>query len=65
VTRRPNSGIFATLCDTVTAAHVTIHAAGGLTIGFGQNTGPLLIDDLDVSIPAGSPRLISTGVWGR
>jgi len=60
VTRRPNSGIIASLCDTVTLAHVTIHAAGGLTAGFVQNTGPLRVDDLDVRIPEGSPRLIST-----
>jgi hypothetical protein len=64
VTRRPNSGIFASFCDTVTVAHVTIHAAGALTTGFVQNTGPLLVDDLDVSIPEGSPRLISTDADG-
>jgi hypothetical protein len=64
VTRRPNSGIFATLSDTVTLAHVTIHAAGGLTTGFVNNTGRLLIDDLDVRIPHGSPRLISTDADG-
>jgi hypothetical protein len=64
VTRRPNSGIMATFCDTVTLAHVTIHAAGGLTTGFVQNTGPLLVDDLDIRIPQGSPRLISTDADG-
>jgi hypothetical protein len=64
VTRRPNSGIMVTLSDTVTIAHVTIHAAGGLTTGFVQNTGPLLIDDLDVGIPSDSPRLISTDADG-
>jgi hypothetical protein len=64
VTRRPNSGIIASLCDTVTIAHVTIHAAGGLTTGFVQNSGSLLIDDLDVSIPRGSPRLISSDTDG-
>lgn len=64
VTRRPNSGIIASLSDTVTIARVTIHAAGGLTTGFVQNTGPLLVDDLDVSIPEGSPRLISTDADG-
>ena len=64
VTRRPNSGIFATFCDTVTLTHVTIHAAGGLTTGFVQNTGPILVDDLDVGIPHGSPRLISTDADG-
>ncbi|HKD26570.1 MAG TPA: hypothetical protein VKC66_11790 [Xanthobacteraceae bacterium] len=64
VTRRPNSGIIASLCDTVTIAHVTFHAAGGLTTGFVQNTGPLLIDDVDVSIPAGSPRLLSSDADG-
>jgi hypothetical protein len=64
VTRRPNSGIMATFCDTVTIAHVRIHAAGALTTGFVQNTGPLLIDDLDVGIPHDSPRLISTDADG-
>jgi hypothetical protein len=64
VTRRPNSGIFATLSDTVTLAHVTIHAAGALTTGFVNNTGPLLIDDLDVRILPGSPRLISSDADG-
>jgi hypothetical protein len=62
VTRRPNSGIVATFSDTVTLAHVTIHAAGGIT--FVQNTGPLLVDDLDIKIPEGSPRLISTNLGG-
>jgi hypothetical protein len=60
VTRRPNSGIVATLCDTVTIAHVTVHAAGATTTAFVQNTGSLLVDDLDVRIAHGSPRLIST-----
>jgi hypothetical protein len=64
VTRRPNHGIFATLSDTVTITHVTIHAAGALTTGFVNSTGPLLIDDLDVRIPRGSPRLISTDADG-
>jgi hypothetical protein len=43
---------------------VTIHAAGALTAGFVNSTGPLLIDDLDVRIPRGSPRLISTDADG-
>jgi hypothetical protein len=43
---------------------VTIHAAGGLTTGFVQNTGPLLIDGLDVGIPHDSPRLISSDADG-
>jgi hypothetical protein len=64
VTRRPNSGIMATFCDTVTLAHLTIHAAGGLTTGFVQNTGPLLVDDLDIGIPEDSPRLISSDADG-
>jgi hypothetical protein len=64
VTRRPNSGIMSSLCDTVTISHVTIHASGGLTTGFVQDTGPLLVDDLDVSIPEGSPRLISSDTDG-
>jgi hypothetical protein len=60
VTRRPNSGIIASLSDTVNVAHVTVRAAGGLTTGFVQNTGPLVIDGLDVRIPHDSPRLISS-----
>jgi len=64
VTRRPNHGIFATLSDTVTITHVTIHAAGALTTGFVNSTGPLLIDDLNVRIPLGSLRLISSDADG-
>jgi hypothetical protein len=64
VTRHPNSGVFATLCDTVTLAHVTLHAAGALATGFVNNTGPLLVDDLDIGIPRGSSRMISTDADG-
>jgi hypothetical protein len=64
VTRRPNHGIFATLSDTVSITHVTIHAAGALTTGFVNSTGPLLVDDLDVRIPRGSQRLISSDADG-
>jgi hypothetical protein len=64
VTRRPNSGIIASLSDTVTIARVIVHAAGGLTTGFVQNSGPLLVDGLDVKIPPDSPRLISSNADG-
>jgi hypothetical protein len=64
VTRLPNHSISAALSDTVTVAHVTIHAAGALTTAFVQNTGPLLVDGLNVGIPEVSPRLISTDADG-
>jgi hypothetical protein len=64
VTRRANSGIMVTLCDTVTLAHLTFHAAGALTTAFVNNTGPLLVDHLDIGIPPGSPRLISSDADG-
>ena len=64
VTRLPNSGIAVSFCDTVTLAHLTFYAAGALTTAFVENSGPLLVDHLDIRIRPGSPRLISSNADG-
>jgi hypothetical protein len=60
VARLSNSGIAVTFCDTVTLAHLTFYAAGALTTAFVENSGPLLVDHLDIRIRPDSPRLISS-----
>jgi hypothetical protein len=64
VSRLPNSGVMAAFCDTVTLSHLTFRASGGLTTAFLENTGPLLVDHLNIGIPADSRRLISSNADG-